>query len=348
MKNWYSIQAKANTVAEIAIYDEIGAWGVSAKQFIGDLKAITASTIKLSINSNGGSVFDALAMYNALRQHPANIEVTIMGVAASAASLIAMAGDKIIMPENAFMMIHNPLNMTYGNADDMREMADVLDKIGASLIATYAARTGLPDEEIKALLDAETWMNADEAVSKGFADEIQPALKAVASADIGNLPDNVRAALEAPTDAPTEAPTEDPTEAPTEQPTEAPTLAPAEPDARALAVSIIAKASAADIAAYADVFLLDPAITNEQDADVAITEASTIVKVCAAAKLPDMAAGMIKARIPLATVRNRLIEFKAEMDAATHTNNHIPTGNGQPAAPINVWNKIFPQRQTKE
>lgn len=347
MKNWYSIQAKAgksDTTAEISIYDEIGAWGVSAKQFIGDLKAITASTIKLSINSNGGSVFDALAMYNALRQHPSSIEVTVMGVAASAASLIAMAGDKIIMPENAFMMIHNPLNMTYGNAEDMREMADVLDKIGASLIATYAARTGLPDAEIKALLDAETWMNADEALAKGFCDEVQVALKAVASADIGNLPDNVRAALEVPTEAPTDAPTEAPTDAPTEQPTEAPS----EPDARALAVAIIAKASAANIAAYADVFLLDPAIATEQDADAAITEASTIVKVCAAAKLPDMAAGMIKARVPLATVRNRLITIKAELDAATHTNNHIPTGNGQQAAPINVWNKIFPQRQTKE
>ena len=152
MKTWYSIQAKADQSADISIFDEIGFFGVNAKQFIGDLKAIDAKTIKLAINSPGGSVFDALAMYNALRQHPANVEVTVLGVAASAASLVAMAGDTIVMPENAFMMIHNPLNFAYGNADELREMADVLDKIGASLVATYANRTGLPEDEIKALI----------------------------------------------------------------------------------------------------------------------------------------------------------------------------------------------------
>ena len=155
LKSWYSIQAKADQkTADISIYDEIGYWGVTAKQFIGDLKALDATTIKLAINSPGGAVFDALAIYNALRQHPAAVEVTIMGVAASAASVIAMAGDTIVMPENAFMMIHNPLNLAYGNADDLREMADVLDKIGASLIGIYAKRTGMPEDEIKALLDA--------------------------------------------------------------------------------------------------------------------------------------------------------------------------------------------------
>lgn len=328
MKNWYSIQAKAEQTPEISIYDDIGAWGVTAKQFIGDLKAISAKTIKLSINSPGGSVFDALAMYNALRQHEADIEVTIMGVAASAASLVAMAGDKIVMPENAFMMIHNPLNFAYGNAEDLREMADVLDKIGASLVATYAARTGLADDEIKALLDAETWLNAEDAVAKGFADELQPALKAVASADPDRLPEHVRAAL-----APA-ANSGDPGDAdPAPEPEDD---HPLDAQARALAVAIIAKASAAGVAAHADVFLLDAAIATEADADAAIAEAKDIVAVCAAAKLPEMSAGMIKARVPLATVRHRLQTARAELDAALHTSNHLPQPTTTPQSAISI------------
>ncbi len=148
MKSWYSITAKAGTKsADVSIYDEIGYWGVTAKQFIGDIKALDVDVIRLAINSPGGSVFDAIAMYNALRQHTASVEVTVMGVAASAASLVAMSGDKIVMPENAFMMIHNPLNFAYGNADDLRDMAEILDKIGASLVATFQTQSRRPSRK---------------------------------------------------------------------------------------------------------------------------------------------------------------------------------------------------------
>lgn len=322
MKTWYSIQAKADQSADISIFDEIGFFGVNAKQFIGDLKAIDAKTIKLAINSPGGSVFDALAMYNALRQHPANVEVTVLGVAASAASLVAMAGDTIVMPENAFMMIHNPLNFAYGNADELREMADVLDKIGASLVATYANRTGLPEDEIKAMLDAETWLNAEEAVLKGFADELQPALKVAASFDMERLPDNVRAAIEPPP-APEPEPEDD-------HPLDAAA------DSRALAASIIALSAQAGIAAMADAFLLDPAIRTEADAQVAVAEGKEIVAVCAAAKLPEMAAGLIKARVPLASIRNRLMQARAELDKALVTDHHIPQPTTTPQSAISI------------
>ena len=322
MKTWYSIQAKADQSADISIFDEIGFFGVNAKQFIGDLKAIDAKTIKLAINSPGGSVFDALAMYNALRQHPANVEVTVLGVAASAASLVAMAGDTIVMPENAFMMIHNPLNFAYGNADELREMADVLDKIGASLVATYANRTGLPEDEIKALLDAETWLNAEEAVLKGFADELQPALKVAASFDMERLPDNVRAAIEPPP-APEPEPEDD-------HPLDAAA------DSRALAASIIALSAQAGIAALTDAFLLDPAIRSEADAQAAVAEGKEIVAVCAAAKLPEMAAGLIKARVPLASVRNRLMQARAELDKALVTDHHIPQPTTTPQSAISI------------
>lgn len=324
MKTWYSIQAKADQTADISIYDEIGFWGVTAKQFIGDLKAIDAKSIKLSINSPGGSVFDALAIYNALRQHAADVEVVVMGVAASAASLVAMAGDRIVMPENAFMMIHNPLNFAYGNAAELRDVADVLDKIGASLIATYAARTGLPEDEIKALLDAETWLNADEAVAKGFADELQPALKVAASFDMERLPDNVRAAI-----TPAADPEPDP-EPEDDHPLDA------ADDVRALAISIIAKASAANLGAHADAFLLDATIRSEADADTAIAEAKEVVAVCKAAQMPDMADGLIRARVPLASVRQRMLEARAALDAATAVNHHIPQPTNTPQSVLSI------------
>ena len=321
MKSWYSIQAKADQSAEISIYDEIGFCGVTAKQFIGDLKAIDAMAIKLAINSPGGAVFDALAIYNALRQHPASVEVTIMGVAASAASIIAMAGDTVVMPENAFMMIHNPLNMAYGNADDLREMADVLDKIGASLVGIYAKRTGLPEDEIKALLDAETWLNAEEAVTKGFADELQAELKVAAAFDMERLPENVRASIAPPVADP----------APEPEQNEEPQIDPV-----ALSSRIVALSAEAGLAAHADVFILDPAIKAEADAVAAIAEAREVVAVCAAAKLPEVAAGLIKARLPLASVRQRLMEARAALDAAMPTNHRIPTPTPAPQSVISI------------
>lgn len=342
VKKWYSVQAKsasASAPAEISIFDEIGAWGVTAKDFIADLKAIDAATIKVSINSPGGSVFDALAIFNALRQHPAAIEVVIMGVAASAASFIAMAGDKITMPANAFMMIHNPLNFAYGNADELRDMADVLDKIGESIIAIYVKRTGQTNEEIKALLDAETWLNADEALEKGFCDEVQAELKVAASFDLDRLPENIRASI-TPV-ASNESDDEDPPEA---------DPAPETSTAASLSESITAKTALAGIAMHADALILDSSIQNAADIDLAIAEAKEIIAVCKAGKMPEMASRLIAARVPLAAVRTRITESRAALDQSMPINNRLtnpqPSNAGKSAA--DVWAKVIPQRQTKE
>lgn len=328
MKSWYSIQAKADQSAEISIYDEIGFWGVTAKQFIGDLKAIDATAIKLAINSPGGAVFDALAIYNALRQHPANVEVTIMGVAASAASIIAMAGDTVVMPENAFMMIHNPLNMAYGNADDLREVADVLDKIGASLVGIYAKRTGLPEDEIKALLDAETWLNAEEAVLKGFADELQPQLKVAASFDMERLPDNVRASI---------APAAEPEPAPEPEP---------EDDHPLDAAAIVSACAAAGLSAHADAMALDPLLKTPADLSAALAEAKEIVAVCQAGAMPEIAARLIAARVPLAAARTRIQQARVALDQATAVNHHIPKPTDAPQSAVSIAGIYAARRST--
>lgn len=181
MKNWYSIQAKAGGTAEIKIYDEIGMWGVSARQFSDELTALgQVKNINLHIHSPGGDVFDGIAIYNLLNKHPATLTVYIDGLAASMASVIAMAGDKVVMPENAMMMIHKPWGISGGNANEMRDYADLLDKVEAVLIPAYASKTGKTSEELAPMLESETWLNGRECVEMGFADELAPAVTVMA------------------------------------------------------------------------------------------------------------------------------------------------------------------------
>lgn len=190
-QSWYSIKAKANDTAEISIYDEIGFWGVSAASFAQDLKDCgnNLKQINLHIHSPGGDVFDGIAIYNLLKNHPANVTVYIDGLAASMASVIAMAGDEVIMPENAMMMIHKPWGIQGGDAEDMRKYADLLDKVENTLIPAYANKTGKTPEELAEMLSAETWLNGKECVEQGFADKLAEPLVAMASIKSRKLED---------------------------------------------------------------------------------------------------------------------------------------------------------------
>lgn len=187
MKSWYTIRARASGT-EVLIYDEIGAYGVSAKGFLAELGALPDdAAIDLRINSPGGSVFDAVAIYNALKRHEGDITVWIDGIAASAASYIAMAGDIIVMPENAFLMIHDPSGLVMGTAEDMRSTAEALDKVKDSLIQGYAAKSGKSDDEIATLMAAETWLDAKDALELGFIDRIAEPVKLAASFDVARF-----------------------------------------------------------------------------------------------------------------------------------------------------------------
>jgi ATP-dependent Clp endopeptidase proteolytic subunit ClpP len=173
---WFDIKSKADR-AEIWIYEMIGEdfWtggGVTAKNFQKEFSEIKASQIDLHINSPGGVVFDGITIYNLIKQHPANVTTYIDGLAASIASVIALAGDKVIMAENALYMIHNPTGLAMGTATDMRSLADVLDKVAGTMIGTYVGKSKKSEDEIKNMLDVETWMTADEALEAGFVDEI--------------------------------------------------------------------------------------------------------------------------------------------------------------------------------
>ena len=191
-KQWYEIRSITSDVAEIFIYERIGMdfWsgeGITAKGFLKELGTIKSKQINLHINSPGGSVFDATAIYNGLKNHPANVTTYIDGVAASAASIVALAGDKVIIASNALYMIHNPMTYADGNANELRKVADLLDKVRDTMTTVYMEKTTLTNEELLAALDAETWYNADEAIAAGFASEKTQALDAAASIDFSSL-----------------------------------------------------------------------------------------------------------------------------------------------------------------
>ena len=184
MRNWYALTSKPSvSETEISIFDEIGMYGVSAKQFITDLKSIPATDrIVLKIHSPGGEVFDGNAIFNAL-QRRGNVEVQIEGLAASMATVISLAGMPVKMAANGFYMIHNPWGVAMGDAAELRDQAQLLDKIRSNMVGAYAAKSGQSAEQIQAWMDSETWFTAEEALSAGFVDEITDTLSLAASSN---------------------------------------------------------------------------------------------------------------------------------------------------------------------
>jgi ATP-dependent Clp protease protease subunit len=179
--------AKANAGAlELDIYDAIGADffgdGITASSVSDAIKAAGKfSSVAVNINSPGGSLFDGVAIYNVLKACGVPVNVNVVGMAASAASLIAMAGDTITMQLGTQLMIHRAMAMAAGFSDDMRKMAETLDSVSASAADIYVAKTGMSKDAVLALMEAETWMNPEEAVAQGFATSVSDQAKAVSN-----------------------------------------------------------------------------------------------------------------------------------------------------------------------
>lgn len=182
----YRMAKRSDAKAEIYLYGVIGGdWfgdGVTAKQFADDLKALgNVSQIDLRINSEGGNVFDGKTMYSLLVDHKANVTVHIDGLAASAASFIAMAGNEIRIAEGAFVMVHNAWGVCVGSDDDMRRYADLLGTVSGTIADVYVSRTKNTMDKVKKWMRDETWFTAKEAVAAGFADKMVDNLKVAAS-----------------------------------------------------------------------------------------------------------------------------------------------------------------------
>ena len=186
---FYAMESTGNNETTVTLYDEIGAFGAGSKEFLGDLSKLAGQHIHLRINSPGGSVVEGTAIYNALRRHQGGLTVHIDAMAASMASVIAMAGSPVYIADNALLMIHNPWTVSMGESKDLRKEADLLDKLKVNLRNAYVRKTGMNETDISAMMDAETWLDAVEAVALGFADAIEEGVAAAATA----TPENLRA-----------------------------------------------------------------------------------------------------------------------------------------------------------
>jgi ATP-dependent Clp protease protease subunit len=347
MKSWYTIRARASGT-EVLIYDEIGAYGVSAKGFLAELGALPDDApIDLRLNSPGGSVFDAVAIYNALKRHAGPITVWIDGIAASAASYIAMAGDEIVMPENAFLMIHDPAGLVMGTAEDMRATAEALDKVKGSLIQGYASKSGKAEEEIATLMAAETWLDANEALALGFIDRIAEPVTLAASFDVArfrNAPPEVVEAIEtvvgstgSDTDGASEADAagaDDPEGAVGHD-----TIPPDEitpPEHRDVGVSdgnTRPSSPSESTVAAADTAPDATAIRAE-----AIAHARAVIDLCRLAGQPQMAGGFLEQDASLDDVRTRLLAAKAEATPDITSSAHAQPGR---AASTTPWGEVI-------
>lgn len=347
-REWFRVQMAAEnpTVAELFIVDFIGDWiddywgfGVTARAFIDEIKGLpdAVKTIRVRINSPGGDVFSATTIANVLRDQRAKgrtVETVVDGLAASAASIVLMAGDPVRIADNALIMVHNPWSFAIGEAKDFRKAADELDTIRGAIIATYQWQTDLDAEAIAALMDATTWMDADEAIAQGFAAEKVEGLKAAASLDrraIAKLPvpEEYRARVEAFL-APEPTPAD-------------PTVVLAlcrEGGCLELAEALIGEKAPLDrVHARVSAAKTEKAAAAERErtaAAAAKARAAQITAACAAAKLPALAESYITGGMALDAVRSQLAVLAATLDKAEIDGGLQPDQGAKPKARINV------------
>ncbi|KWI47110.1 peptidase S14 [Burkholderia cepacia] len=309
-KRWWDIRAQANAAGgsevEIRIYGDIGFWGTDADLFAAKLDevAATATSIVVAINSMGGDVFDAFAIYNAVRRYAGKVKGRVDGVAASAASLILMACDTIEMPSNARLMIHNPHTVAAGEAGDLRKLADLLESMSDSMLAAYVERSGRTEEEVRAIMDAETWLTAAQAKEQGFCDAIVDPIRIAAYAGAARLaaryaavPAEIVAVLEGDGEVPPVNPPADPSSQP-----------PAAPDVTALAAHVYATCRDARIEHCAEGIVLATGLRDRATVDAAIRSAQDIAGICLAASLTELTAGFVSDGLSPDQVRARLFE----------------------------------------
>ena len=306
MRPCFKFKAKAgDKPAVLAIDDEIGFWGTQAKDFRASLDAVEGNELIVDINSPGGEVMAGLGIFNMLRNWAAaegrTMTTRVTGIAASIASVVALAGDKRVMPKNAFAMVHQASGLAWGTAEELRDTADVLDKIDNALKSVYIDRMGVDEAKAAEIMAKDTWLTAEECLELGFATELSDAVQATAKFDVARaeLPDHVAAVFTAKESAPEPEGTADPE----------PQL-PDTPVAKLIA-DLAAEAKLGDFSAH---FALS--CETVEAAQARIKTALEITALCDLAKKPEFAAHAIKVGKGVATVRNELLTALAEEDEA--------------------------------
>ena len=321
-KTWYRLRATRQS-ADLLLYSEIGGiGGKTAADLLAELDALgPIKTLTVRINSPGGDVFDAIAMHNALIRHPATITCCIDGLCASAATLVALAGDTVCMADNAQFMIHEPWTCAMGNSADLLKQSDLLDSIATQITAIYARKTGASVEDIRAWMQAETWYTAAEAEAAGFVDVIDVPLKIAAHArhDLTVFKNAPKLAQELPMSDPItpvvpDPPTEDLSHGQIKAKTEA--VLSVDPADRPLnAASIVRMCNMAKEPILAETLVEKP--HTEKQIKARLANASAIRRICAIAKTPELADELIASNATADTAMLQTWQAMADRSAAT-------------------------------
>ena len=326
-KTWYAVQANgeaAGRVIEVFVYGEIGAWGITANQFVQDLRAMDdgVSPVIAAFNSIGGDLFDGLAMHNALSRLGERCTGRIDALAASAASVAVCGAHRVVIAANAMLMIHNPWTYAAGDAEDFRQVADVLDQTMEAIIAAYKAKAPDIDEvELRRLVAAETWLTANEAVALGLADEVGEGLKVKACLGQG-------AVLQRYQHAPAEllAQLDEPPEADPEEVVDPPLIPPVV-DSTKLALMITQRCTEAGISNLVAPLLSSTKLESEEIVLAGLTRAKAVNDLCVAARLPEFSAEYVAAGLDAAAVRARLFDKIVGSGKGFEIDNSVPLDN---------------------
>jgi ATP-dependent protease ClpP protease subunit len=319
-KSWYTFQASGEAEQrsiEIFVYGEIGAWGVTANQFVQDLRAMDdgVSPVIAAFNSIGGELFDGLAIHNALSRLGERCTGRIDALAASAAGVAVCGAHRVVIAANAMLMIHNPWTYAAGDAEDLRKVADALDQSLEAIIAAYKSKAPDIDEvELRRMVNAETWLTANEAVALGLADEVGDGLKVKACLGQGSV---LQRFQHAPPELLAQLDEEPEVEPP--EPDPAPVV-----DSSKLALMVTQGCAAAGINNLVDSLLATTKLESEAVVQAALTKAKALHGLCVAARLPELTAEFISAGLDEAAVRARLFDKLVGSGGGFEINNSLP------------------------
>jgi ATP-dependent protease ClpP protease subunit len=347
-EHWYRIKAEVQaekTVIEIYIYGEIGGWGITANQFIQDLKVLDdgVSPVVAAFNTNGGDLFDGLAIHNALKRLGERCTARIDALAASAGSVAACGAHRVVMASNSMLMIHNPWTWTSGDAEDLRRVADVLDQTLEAIIAAYKSKApDIDDAELRRMVNDETWLTAQEALALGLVNEIGMGVEVKACLGQGAAMKRYRNTPQALVDQLKAAQTEQ-----AEEVEEADPAGPPEPivaDSAKLALMITQACSKAGINNLIEPLIASTKLADEATVQGALTRAKAVRDLCVSARLPELTAEYVKAGLDAAAVRARLFDKLVGSGKGFEIDNSLPPADDQPEPvkaqlpnPSNIW-----------
>ena len=324
-KSWYAVQASGEAeqrTIEVFVYGEIGYWGVTANQFVLDLQAMDdgVSPVIVAFNSIGGDLFDGLAIHNALSRLGERCTGRVDALAASAASVAVCGAHRVVIAANAMLMIHNPWTYASGDAEDFRKVAQVLDQTMEAIIAAYKSKAPNIDEaELRRMVDAETWLTANEAVALGLADEVGEGVKVKACLGQGGVlqryqhaPADLLAQLDEPPEPDPELELVDPPPAP-------PVV-----DSTKLALMITQRCAEAGISNLVAPLLSSTKLESEEIVQAGLTRAKAVNDLCVAARLPEFSAEYVAAGLDAPAVRARLFDKIVSGGKGFEIDNSLP------------------------